>query len=619
MKQILYVLILGAWHAAAHADFITVGPNAAACDEPDMDAALSRGVDEIRFVNQGMYTINQTVSSSVWIEGGYASCEDASLGIHDYEESEVIKSRLGKNNSLNVLSIDGGQASVEVVLVNMIFADGDNINGTDGVGGIHIRGENTQVRMFGSAVVNNAGDTGGGIMIEAGASLRLARTNVSSNTASLLGGGIYCQAGASVTIGSAAAVSHNSSLNGGGLYITDNCRLWNHGSIRQQPVAVEGGIFSNFATQRGGGVLVDNGSLFVVDYSFEGLSLHDNRAEYCGGIVIRRMAQVFLKEAIIDGNVANVAGGGVCIQSGGSLSNLNKGTAIIQNNLAAFSAAMSVTGEDSRAELVNARITNNTASQGTALTVSSGAAMTMDSEGCGISGSCMLVDGNLTHVGGMMLVRDASLQINNSKISNNTNKGGAGLQGMFEFNSSDVKIANSLIVDNDLRGNLFVVKDDVGINPSVLQITHSTVVNNSGSSVIHNDAVQFDSATNVVNSIIMGSGGLLSSSDDDGFTTFLCNLTDNHVELIADENAHFLHHLQSQANEVIGGDNYRLREDSWAIDMCEGVADFTFDIEGKLRGDDYPPVVNFQGSFDAGAYEFDPNDQSDIIFKDGYE
>lgn len=617
MKQLFFLILGCIAHSTAFANFITVGSGL--CDETNLDDALEKDVDEIRLVNQNGFAVNQTINKSVTIIGGFATCEDATNEVYDMDHNNnVVKSKIIKGQNLNVLNINGGEDEIEVFLRYIKFSGGNNFNLNEGPGGIDIKGENTVVRMFDNSVVNNSGSQGGGIRIK-DSSLFLTRTIISSNTASQSGGGIYCSGSGALVSISNSAISLNTSEYGGGLFISDGCAVTNYASKRYNQFSEKKGIFNNIASQQGGGVFIENiASSFHNRNSYPGLSIYGNSAESGGGLAATDSSLIFFEDTVVDGNTAQTNGGGLIIANGARLITSNSYSVSIQNNHASSSfGALSVYGEESSAELNNVKIINNTSTQSAVLGVSFGAQVTMTSEGdgCVLYDPCMLISNNISSASDLILVRNAHLEINKTLISNNTLDGISGLRGLFKLYSSIVRIKSSLIADND-ASNILAVKESDDLQPSNIDINHTTIVNNTLNQLVFNDATQIDSYLNITNSILHGL--LLSNTDDDGNTYFLCNLVDTEIDLYDDENVMFEYNRIDAGNNFIGGNNFRLIETSEAIDMCAESNGVLNDLDGILRGEDYPLVDNLEGTFDAGAYEFNPNDRSDIIFKDGF-
>lgn len=158
----------------------------------------------------------------------------------------------------------------------------------------------------------DAAGEGGGILVEARATLTLTDALVSGNYASAFGGGIAVDETAKL-IGRDVRILDNVAPLGGGLGMRDDVELLN---------AEIGGNFANW----GGGVEVEDGSLTLTN-----ATVHGNHAFYAGGGIDSFGGDFTLTFATITGNYAGNYAGGI-FQGANFISRL--GNSIVAGNSA---------------------------------------------------------------------------------------------------------------------------------------------------------------------------------------------------------------------------------------------------------------------------------------------
>jgi len=289
-----------------------------------IDAALADGAGEteIRVANSGSYVnrryfINDIGDQSVTIIGGFPSCGNLTA-------SETTTLDRGTASSGPVILIDAVSASELVVLENLELTGGDGTTG----GALEVRNNNfvvlTDVRLkFSNATL------GGGMAVvdlvdgtSTTAWLR-GESSINGNEASSRGGGIYCfGTGAGVALDAPVAVNGNSAVNGGGLALRGGCAV-------DAFTSLPAGIFSNSASEDGGGVWADGGSVFRLlggegGFGFGDASVRatldvNQAADEGGGVYAEDVATLIrATDAWISTNQATF-GGGVALRNGAEL------------------------------------------------------------------------------------------------------------------------------------------------------------------------------------------------------------------------------------------------------------------------------------------------------------
>ncbi|MEL3912626.1 beta strand repeat-containing protein [Treponema pedis] len=170
-----------------------------------------------------------------------------------------------------------------------------------------------------------SGATGGGILVNSGATLAMTGVTIEncsfqSGTSGTKGGGIYSKG--TVTMQN-STIQGCSAQEGGGVYVDSGSVTMTGGSIK-----------GCTATGKGGGVWIQNGAVTVTDSKIGGdTSTEGNKAETAGGGVGMAGGSFTMSGAskISNNSVTNGNGGGVYLGNNNSTFNM-KDTAVITNN-----------------------------------------------------------------------------------------------------------------------------------------------------------------------------------------------------------------------------------------------------------------------------------------------
>jgi len=336
-RRFLYAALSAATLAAgaAQADIITVGQSG--CDFSSIQSAVTaaQSGDTLRLRTQG-FVENFNVSKSLTIEGGYDSCGDATPS-----QLTTITGPIGAGDT--VIEITAQQ--VEVVLRNLVVNGGED----DGRGGGLEVGLGSTVEVDDVAFPLNDAELGGGIYLDASATLRLAGPlSVVGNTATR-GGGIYAGSSATILFGSSGggAVtidgnSANPSGQGGGIWLGNNALLRTDSAfstvVSENDSLLGGGIYAsagsridtldltienNLAASGGGLFLAGTGGVTPTQPSYwlgTGTTIRDNQALGGGCIYLDDAGgQYLLLQGRCTSNEA-IDGAGINMQGEGRLS-----------------------------------------------------------------------------------------------------------------------------------------------------------------------------------------------------------------------------------------------------------------------------------------------------------
>lgn len=289
-----------------------------------IDAALADGAGEteIRVANSGSYVnrryfINDIGDQSLTIIGGFPSCDNLTA-------SETTTLDRGTASSGPVVLIDSVSTPELVSLENLVLRGGDGTTG----GALEVRNNNFVILTDVRLTASNATLGGGMAVVDlvdgtTTTAWMLGESSIGGNTASSRGGGIYCfGTDAGIALDSAVAVNGNSAVTGGGMALRGGCRVDAYSSL-------PAGIFSNAASDDGGGVWADGGSEFRMlgggggfgfgDASVEA-TLDTNQAADEGGGAYAEGAGTLIRatDAWIWANQASF-GGGVSLRDGAEL------------------------------------------------------------------------------------------------------------------------------------------------------------------------------------------------------------------------------------------------------------------------------------------------------------
>jgi len=563
MKLLLTVFLIMTMQSLQAFVTVGLGPD---CDYDNLFTAYNDNEPEIRVTSEQLHINNFTIDKIKIFKGGYDNCLAAQANIPG-----VNKSRWSGVNSNNrtVVKVDANEfITMTVIIENFEIFDGAN-NVAAGAGGIKVSG-NTNLILRDSVVYDNEGNEGAGVHVS-GEDARFSMENsiIRDNQAIGYGGGVFCTLGATVNIDADSAIYNNAAdFNGGGIFAHDECQINNKSGRNHSPVNPSG-IYQNTAN-RGGGIYLQGGAQL------------DNQGGYNYA-------------ARITGNSSSLSGGGI-----------------------------SITGEGTRATLLNTIISNNeSVSLGAGIMATDAAQLTMQqiSQGC------------------QYATAEACSSINNNYFSTTVGAGAAGYVGqsataqigqteiMFNLSNS----VSGFVIDDGsylyLEGNL--IRDNKGVNQSFsthlfkiegavdqgaqLDFVYNTVVRNGPDHIFTTDNLYSMQTLNVFNSIIWDQGNVF-------------NFNGNSLAQIDCAVVHENQSLSGNVGAVLTNDplfvnssvaDFQLSLASDAIDFCDNslFPNQYKDLNNQQRGFDLGAVNNAFGAFDAGAYE----NVGDLIFRHGFE
>ncbi len=546
----------------------TVGSNglqqaidAAAGDANGAGATLIRLANTGTYVNRRFF-INDLADQSIEIVGGYSSCSATSpTGTTFFDRGTATPGP--------VFLIDAVAAGQVVTLQNLRVTGGDNGSG----GGLELRNNNFLL-LDDVRVESNTATDGGGLSVadtDDGVSTTvwmLGATRLVSNQATN-GGGLRCSgAGASVVLDTDVTINANSAVRGGGIRALSGCQV---GSFASFP----SGIFSNVATEDGGGAHLTGGAR---------LTLIGGAGSFGFGDASRRTT--------LDGNTAERSGGGIYASDAGTR----------------------VSALDSWIVANSADADDDGIGEGGAVRLWSGARLAMDrtlaGAACHDPLRCSRLGGNSAASGGAVYATGNDVEIDLR-------------QTWIESNSAS-NLATAMLISNGggdlgrpgrllMEGNMIVGHDTSTTSSGGLQgvvdlqsntratIAFTTFASNLTSSNGRNIIMFNDVDLDLYTSILWETSGqaLRAIWDADTRGSVDCLLT------FDDAN------LPPGAFGILGDNpqldlNYLLTGASPAIDYCDSAvySPSETDILGTARGNDTVGAPNILGPFDLGAHEF---------------
>ncbi len=608
------------WPDSGRVDWVTVGPDALACDYTDLQAAIDN-VDPgtlirlARNINHSgrSYTINQR---SLTIRGGFATCSSAT------PSGRTTIDVGGTNAPVITVSnaVSNAQPSRTVHLENLALLGAAGINGA----GLRATGTagRLQVNLRNVLVRNNQGVNGAGVRIESSA---VATTN-------LLAPFVSIDNDSEIRGNTAAA-------NGGGIYLS--CES-------------QGGSFSASMLRVGTSLIHENSAQFGGALS--------SRA--CRGIFIYGGGELDLLGNKVSGlfdNVASVEGGVFHAREGAEINVLGRAVTgfgdasqavLIRGNSAAnWGGVAALNGVGTILYLEDSYLLDNQATAAGLFDLRDGARVDVGRFPTG--GACLPVErvllaeryppcsviagNNAVQLAGVArvltnselniwrtLIRDNSAELTSLIIVSNA----AGVPAM---TPARVRIEGSLIHDNlgnaasgAPAGRLFHA-----IDGAQFRMIHSTMANNqlSSGAIAMVGAAGQETIVRVNASVIQEQQRILtrfSSPPDTQNARIDCVIGNRSpVEVNQDFDAMAFYSQTDPRFANVAQRDYRLRDDSPAIDYCDGIAFPQHpDFDGNERGVPWlggpltpapNPVPN--GLWDIGAFEAQP----DRIFRDRFQ
>ncbi|MCB1582772.1 MAG: hypothetical protein KDI92_06895 [Xanthomonadales bacterium] len=533
------------------------------------------------------------------IRGGFASCADAENNIMTSPDSTntIIQSSTDNNP---VFRIQGNGTTNDVSFYNLSISNSGSTNWFGGA--FRINDAAADVFMQHVSITDNIGLNGGGLAVTGSSGdtfLSLNQVQIAGNDAEE-GGGIYCNSpNGSIVFNASDGETHGIYNNiatagdGGGVLIENGCTFTNYQG--SQDVQLFGsdyrGINFNSATGNGGGLAVLGGAkaylygrTTCVPFQTFWLCLFGNDDEP-------------ITFAFNQADTDDLDGG-----DGG---------------------AIYVAGTDSHVLAENAYFIANFADNGGALATSNQATATVASAfaneagsiSCWQSGACVDVTTNFAYTAGGAFYAEsnAQAQVNNARIT--SNRAISGVAGYARDNGTILGFEGALMYNNGDNGNgeyndTYLLRSFLGAE---LNMYFSTVADNFVTSrqIGNNDA-----RVAIGSSIIHDPTGvdIYTVGGNNNPTQFMdCLVTHESSSLIATRVLVTDPEFIDRANG-----NYQLSDTSSAIDYCNTtwVTPTVLDLQGEVRGQDAPGIIDNYGVYDVGAFE---NVTNDIIFKDGFE
>lgn len=421
------------------------------CDYTSLNDAISNvpAGSEIRLANTKTYNnAPYFMTRSVNLIGGYDQCKGNRTG----------RTQLQGGLQSRVLAIESlGNNQISTILANLEIGTGSA--SSNGGAGIGISGEHEVLMVNFLMGFNFADDDGGAIRVLGGAELWLAiNGEIAVNSAGGNGGAISCE----------------------------------DSSIRiDQDVTIRG----NSADGNGGGIYADNCALkFGAGFGSDNAGLRDNSADgNGGGIYARGGSQLEINGAspLFSDEISPVA---------------------ISGNKAASGAALYLFGPTTEATLTNTVIVDNEADSGTAALLVNGSSLVMEYDpdsNCtrqrfaGGSRTCSQIVANRTNGTGIHSIvnvfNNGSVTLRGTDVSENSIDRG----GIFILSNGTLNIENSLIADNISRGdsgtNSAVIRLS-GLAGSTASVRWSTLSNHQGP-LVGNSIIDMFAGTSASNSI----------------------------------------------------------------------------------------------------------------------
>lgn len=556
MKHINIVLILflsSAISTYAHAGqplLFTVG-NGIGCNFSNIQDAIDEDDNsEIRIASNKDYFESLVLQDKqINLVGGFENCAAALSGT-----MTDTRPLITGNSSESVITISGFNL---VELKNLFIG-----NGIYGVEVVNFTEPVTSVKMDNVRVFNN--DTAGfGITTANGSDANVSLNNVQSDFNKQTG--INCSgAGSHVRLGGSSIIDNNhvaspdNEFFGSGIRAFGGCQLDIYSPTQ---------IMDNSAPIQGGGIHVDNGATVNI-FGFGESCIND----VCMG---DSTSPVIIKDNTVDSPEGN--GGGIYI----SQATVNIFNAVIEGNTAAYGGALYT-----RTATFNAL------------------GLELDGVPCWSPGQCLQFNDNEATIDGGVFYgkfNGSLIQISNARFNDNL----SGNAVIGSLDEATANIRNSIITDNggispDFPNNhLFQLEQA----DATLDLNEVTIHNNVLSAeLIKNN----DGEVNVYSSLIFDFNQIYSQNAQ----------ASNNFSCIG---AHEINSFQNDpSNTVINlaetpvfidtvSGNYLLTPNSLAIDYC-GVSPLNnnFDIAYNPRGVDDPDVDDLLGTYDIGAYEYQP-------------
>jgi hypothetical protein len=368
----------------------------------------------------------------------------------------------GGNLTLTNVTIDGNSATrgggVRSILGSqptsgrLITSRGSISNNTATMVGGGVYSSDPNLSFDGTTISgNHAGTSGGGIAIPQSTSqtvtISLVNTRLTNNAAGATGdgGGLWIPIGNNVAISLfSSKIDGNTARRGGGIFRGTS-------SMPGAVTAIDSTISGNSATQNGGGIYDQGGTLSLIGTSVVGNYAGAAPGTTGGGGIFARQVDVSLTNCSLSGNLLGTT---ISAQSRGGGLYLNSGDLSVTGTTIAGNLARADGGGVWAQLLSTDRIT--------------------------IQSSTVSGNTSLLGTGGMRLI--GTTTIRNSTVTGNTGGGNSGAAGGIFFGSSQFELDHTIVAKNTQKDS---VAPDLGIvNPTSITMRFSLVGDNSGTPLI---------------------------------------------------------------------------------------------------------------------------------------
>ncbi len=436
----------------------------------------------------------------------------------------------GGNFTSNVADSEGGglwndfqgKLTITDVKITQNSANGDAAS--NGGGGVFSQGSGLLTIENSKLNANKAGGTlgsGGGVLVDGGTVI-ITNSTISKSSANRAGGGIEISGAtnpATATLTNLTVDGNSAGINGGGVHISTAQMI---GATTVTTTVIGGTYSNNTAANEGGGLWND----FQGDMTIDGATISNNSASGAvsssggGGVFSQGGGTLTIMNAIIDGNMADGAGGTPATSGSGGGILVDGGTLILSSTTLSNNTAVRAGGG-----LELNGITNVTAATITDAVFTTNATGPSPGNGGGIHITTAGVVGDPTQVtatvtngtfdgntasnegGGLWNDFQGELTIDGSSIVNNVASGkvsSSGGGGVFSQGGA-LTITNSTIDGNkaDGAGGTPGTSGSGGgilVDGGTLSLSNSTLSNNS--SVRAGGGLELNGLTNVVTATI---------------------------------------------------------------------------------------------------------------------
>lgn len=595
-------------------NIIRVGSDSLTCDHDNLASAISSADDGdiIHLQDATSLYLGQTYNlfnKSLTIRGGFESCTD------DTPSGRTTLDSDGGNRLFDILLESSISDEMTVTLENLVIR-GASTGGQLGGGGMIVEGRQGAlfVSLINVEVQNNelTGENGhgGGINVRVngdreGPGLMLTMDDDSTlfqNSATGNGGGIACTNqdsystdGPLVRLG-AVDIVDNSATNGGGIAVRDCANFIYYSGGPLFLFIPSAALASNTATENGGGIFVEDGSqVFINGSQFSGFGDGDhaahivlNEAERGGGGYVRGENSLLrFNDAVINGNHADLDGGGLYVDEGSEL-------IMTRNQSGACQPSETSSGVTTVPRC--SRINNNYADRdGGAYFVNNDAELAVE--------RTIMTENEADRFGSIIRARSDldSGQTGTAVFSDSLAYNNVGTTLFYAWTNSDITMNGTTVTDNNEGNHVF------------------RAFTNSG-----------EARVRITSSIIWDPDrpSLMSEGGDGTFTlTSDCLIGHQDREDTDFSSATVYSMINPQLLEY-EDKPYFPSPSSPAIDYCDDVSfpgDAT-DLTDNQRGTAHqgPPIIEppnsvNNGVYDLGAYETQWEDLPEVIFEDRFE